>query len=195
MKEGHGLCRAQLGHDWRDVNILNPHNEDEVLETYPVPAPLKRDRMKPLPDKAKEGRINPKGIPCLYLSDNKETAMSEVRPWLEAKISVSYFKTVKDMKLVYLSLNYDSKLTPLDFMYSGKSPRGIRKKTTEYVWKTVDRAFSKPVTLQDDTADYAPTQIISERFRSEGYDGVYYKSALNEKGYNVALFDIGSAQI
>ncbi len=48
--------------------------------------------------------------------------------------------------------------------------------------------------MGDDTAEYAPTQIIAERFKSEGYDGIYFRSALREKGYNVALFDLDSAK-
>src|ERR1039458_6332974 len=36
--------------------------------------------MKPKPEKAKEGRVNPKGIPCLHLATHEDTAMSEVRP-------------------------------------------------------------------------------------------------------------------
>jgi hypothetical protein len=61
------------------------------------------------------------------------------------------------------------------------------------VWAAMDTAFSEPVSDSDDTAEYAPTQIIAELFRSEGYDGVAYKSAFGEDAYSVALFDIDSA--
>lgn len=37
-------------------------------------------------------------------------------------------------------------------------------------------------------AYYAPTQIIAELFKKNGFDGVAYKSMLAD-GYNVALFD------
>ena len=62
------------------------------------------------------------------------------------------------------------------------------------VWAAIDTAFSEPVTDSDDVADYAPTQILAELFRSEGYDGVAYKSAFGENGFNVALFDLDSAK-
>ena len=45
----------------------------------------------------------------------------------------------------------------------------------------------------DDTAEYVPTQILAELFRSKGYDGVAYKSAFGADGYNIALFKIDSA--
>jgi RES domain len=42
--------------------------------------------------------------------------------------------------------------------------------------------------------EYSPTQTIAELFRSEGYDGVAYKSAFGEDAYSIALFDIDSAK-
>lgn len=45
----------------------------------------------------------------------------------------------------------------------------------------------------DDTAEYVPTQILADLFRSKGYDGVAYKSVFGADGYNIALFDIVSA--
>ena len=52
--------RAQLGHSWRH----EPQIDDEVPCAF-CPA-----RMRPLADRAHEGRVNPKGIPCLYLATN-----------------------------------------------------------------------------------------------------------------------------
>ena len=75
MKEGFVLWRAQLGHEYREEK-----QGDEVFEIECAYSP---ERMKPLPDKAYDGRANPKGIPCLYLATRKETALSEVRPWIE----------------------------------------------------------------------------------------------------------------
>jgi hypothetical protein len=70
----------------------------------------------------------------------------------------------------------------------------VRRDFDQIVWAAIDGAFAEPVTRTDDTADYAPTQIIAELFRSEGYDGVAYKSAFGEDGFNVALFDLNSAK-
>ena len=51
------------------------------------------------------------------------------------------------------------------------------------------------MTAADDTADYAPTQVIAEVFRSEGYDGIAYKSAFGKKGYNIVLFNPDDAEL
>ena len=70
---GYPLWRAQLGHKWR------PLDEDGV-HIGNVSTAYSPERMKPSPRHATEGRINPKGIPVLYLSTKRDTAMYEVRP-------------------------------------------------------------------------------------------------------------------
>lgn len=62
------------------------------------------------------------------------------------------------------------------------------------VWSHIDHAFSAPVSVEEATSEYVPTQILAEAFRQNGYDGIIYKSLLG-KGFNVALFDIKAAEI
>jgi hypothetical protein len=61
-------------------------------------------------------------------------------------------------------------------------------------WGEISYAFSEPVTPTDMTAEYAPTQILSDLFRHHGYDGIRYKSLLGP-GYNYALFDLDAADL
>ena len=58
----------------------------------------------------------------------------------------------------------------------------------------MNEGFSEPVTPTDNTADYAPTQVLAEAFRSHGYDGVIYRSMLGP-GKNIAIFDLGNAEL
>lgn len=62
--------------------------------------------MKPLPDHAKEGRVNPVGIPVLYLASTEESAISEIRPWVGSEVSAPQFKVLRDLKAVNLSLGH-----------------------------------------------------------------------------------------
>src|SRR5579864_3290413 len=72
-KRGSALWRAQLGHGWRKQMI------DEATEfEVEIECAFDAERMTPLSDRATEGRVNPKGIPCLYLCTDMNTAMSEV---------------------------------------------------------------------------------------------------------------------
>ena len=145
--------------------------------------------MRPLADSALEGRANPKGIPCLYVATDKETAMSEVRPWLGGIISIGQFKVVRDLKVLDFSVEHGS---------NHNSGLYFREPTNEEilnaVWRDIDNAFSEPTQASDSKSDYAPTQIISEYIKSQGYDGIAYKSSLAE-GHNLALFDLESAEV
>lgn len=157
------LWRAQLGHDWEALREGQQHVAD-------VPCPFPPERMKPLRDRAREGRANPKGIPYLYVSTHRETALAEVRPWLRSLVSVAQFKTLRELKLV--NCTEDGKRTRV---FIGGTPP---EHWDTAVWLDIDEAFSRPVTLSDELADYVPTQIIAELFKVHGFDGVVYRSAL-----------------
>src|SRR6266566_4486089 len=62
--------------------------------------PFDTKRMKPIRGRAKEGRVNPKGIPYLYLATHRDTAVAEVRPWKGGVVSVGQFRVVRDLRLV-----------------------------------------------------------------------------------------------
>lgn len=182
VSAGTGLWRAQIGHDWR------PHCEGD-RHVGDLPAAHPPDRMKPLQGRAMEGRANPKGIPVLYLSTHKKTAMSEVRPWLGSLVSCAHFRTIRDLKIVDFSVHHSSR----PMLYYSREP-SARERETE-VWTQIALAFSKPTTTDDDTADYVPTQVIAEFFKNEGYDGIAYKSAFGKKGYNIVLFNPADADL
>ena len=176
---GRFLWRAQQGDHWEEVSVGG--------ETFPDQQPLLPERMKPLPHSAREGRVNPKGIPCLYLADDKDTAMAEIRPWVGSYISVGQFKTLRNLNLVDCSVKHAQGLT---FYHTEPAPA----KREEAVWAEIDRSFSEPVNADESIAEYAPTQILAEAFRKNNYDGIIYKSRLG-KGFNVAIFDINAAEL
>jgi hypothetical protein len=142
--------------------------------------------MKPLRDQAREGRANPKGIPYLYGANKKETALAEVRPWLGQLISLAFFVVKRDMRL----MNFVTE-DPKQRIYLTEPEPRAREIA---VWADIDRAFAKPVTLDDETAEYVPTQVIAELFKREGFDGIAYRSAFGG-GYNIALFDLDAASL
>ncbi len=178
LSSGRGLWRAQLGFEWR--------YDEQIGEE--IPQAFGATRMKPLRDRAFEGRANPAGIPMLYLCTSKDAAMSEVRPWLGSMVSLGQFKLTKDLRVVDCTKGEAS------------SPRFlIEDPGTENwdnaVWADIDRAFTRPVTRDDSQTEYVSTQILVELFRSEGYDGIAYKSAFGEKSTNIALFDLDCADL
>ncbi len=168
------LWRAQLGHDWEALREGQQHVAD-------VPCPFPPERMKPSRDRAREGRANPKGIPYLYLSTHRETALTEVRPGLGSLVSVAQFKTLRELKLVNCT---EAEQRTRVFM-RGTPP----EHWDTAVWSDIDEAFSRPVTPSEEHPGYVPTQIIAELFKVNGFDGLAYRSALGS-GHNIALFDI-----
>jgi RES domain len=189
IPKGTVLYRAQRGIEYESIV------DEDGSEIGEEPHGFGPKRMRPLADRATEGRVNPAGIPVLYLASTEKTAISEVRPWVGSEISVAQFKFVRDLRAVNLSLGH-GQLAIADLTFdqlSGDKPMDAEVKE-KAVWIDIDNAFSTPVTLSDDAGDYVPTQILAELFRDAGYDAIVYRSQFGEKGYNVALFDVKDAE-
>jgi hypothetical protein len=183
-RNGESVWRAQLCHEPNGEWVRD--DDGNTVDWLEIPAPAKPERMKPLDYRANEGRVNPKGIPCFYCSTDKEAAMSETRPWVGSLVSVAQF-VIKKEELRLVDCSGDEKGDWVSF----EEPPA--EKREEYVWRSINRAFTTPVTRNDDIAEYAPTQILAEAFKSAGYDGIIYGSNLG-KGKNVAIFDLDAAE-
>jgi len=149
--------------------------------------------MIPQPDRAEEGRVNPKGIPCLYCSTDKDTAVAEMRPWagefVTAKVVI-----LRDLKVVDCSALDKLDSATFDLILGLNKGEPEPDKREERVWADINRGFSQPVTRLDNVAEYAPTQVLAEAFRTDGYDGIIYGSRLGA-GNNVAIFDMEAIKI
>ena len=178
--------RACLGCD--DSNY---RDDAASLSFFDQKRPFAPSRMVPLPDRAREGRINPKGIPCLYLSDQRDTAIAEVRPWVGSIVSVAKFCTIRNLRIVDCTCS-EFPVT----MGFGELSEYTAAQREAVVWQLINLAFAEPVTRDDElnVADYAPTQVLAERFKAEGLDGIFYSSRLGT-GKNLALFKIDTARL
>jgi hypothetical protein len=189
IPKGQRYWRTQLGCNYKPACDL----DGQIIDYNVVPYSSKR--MKPEPDKASEGRINSKGIPCLYLSTNEKTAISEVRPWVGSYVTVAQFETLKDLKMIDCSRGeinpMNVTVADLDKLWKLKQP--TPEEAIKTIWRWVDKDFSEPVEHNDKIADYVPTQIIAELFKTNGFDGIKYRSVFSN-GKNLALFDINSAK-
>jgi hypothetical protein len=160
LAAGAHFYRAQIAHDY---------------DSDGVPAPALPERMTPYPDRAREGRVNPKGIPCLYMASDVHTAMAECRPWVGSLVSVGKFEIARALRIV--DCTSDREKSGFYFSLLRKEYEPPAEQIEEAVWGDVAHAFRKPVTRDDDVADYASTQVIAELFRRERFDGVGYRSA------------------
>lgn len=108
---------------------------------------------------------------------SKETAMSELRPWVNSKITVGTFKAKVDMVAIDLTADpYDS--------YLEDNSDEWREKV---VWDDTNYGFSESVINTDVSAEYVPTQILAKFFKKNGFKAIIHKSSLGENK-NIVFF-------
>lgn len=172
------LWRAAEGYE--NPDRVHPH---EVFFLDDID-PHKIERMKPLRDRAREGRVNPRGIPCLYMATDDVTAMMETRPWAGSVLTICRLVLLKEVTLVDCTQAAEFNLNkPM-----------TQQRLESNNWHVLNEAFSLPVFQADDVADYAPTQYIAEAFRAAKYDGIMYESKVGN-GKNIAIFDPAIAEV
>ncbi|KOS64642.1 RES family NAD+ phosphorylase [Lysinibacillus agricola] len=123
------------------------------------------------------GRLNPKFIPYLYISNDETTVVSEVRPHLDANVVISTCEAMEDLKILDLTRmdNDDSK--------------------SNNFRKMISLLFSTPYAPDDTELEYIPTQYITELIKNKGFDGVKYRSAMNFGGENICIFSASNFDI
>ncbi len=183
ISKGRIYWRARLGCEID--NIVYHYGDIDVIT--PEERPYKESEMKPIPNWQIEGRANSHGIPCLYLATTRDTALSEIRPWIDATISVAELVITRDLNIIDCSKHH-AKQSAIEIL--GDTTRS----EADGMWLAIDQAFAKPVSQQE-TKEYLPTQIIAELFKSKGFDGIWYKSLLSDDGFNLALFNLDDAKV
>lgn len=179
------LWRAQLGATTR----LQDEGQPEEME---VDAPFMDARMKPLPALVGDGRANPRGVAYLYLADSATTAASELRPWLGALLSISQFHINRELRIVDCTSDKKMWMKGFDPM-EGRPIPWAPEEYEAVVWGDIGEAMSRPYSPEESSLNYIPTQIIAERLRHGGIDGMAYNSLLAKGGHNFVLFDITDA--
>lgn len=178
LKKGSFLFRSQIGFDEEDTGA-----GIEIVGYSP-------SRMKPTRDVCGEGRANPRGIPYLYLANDRDTCIAEMRPQRAEWLSVAQFEIQRDLKLVDC-YSVKRQFGNLELLVNPPTDQaGIQ----EAVWSEINNAFNRPVSRSDTSADYVPTQILAEYFLANGFDGICYKSGLGP-GFNIVLFDLAAAEV
>lgn len=150
----------------------------------------KKQMGAPPREKASGGRVNPAGLSFLYLAEDKETAIFEIRAGIYEFLTIGEFKFKKGIKDIEL-INFTKldKLSPFLLSYSNAKLEFIKYAINIKHLKKISEEIAKPMRRQDGEFDYLPTQYICDFVKSCGYDGVKYESTMNENKYNLAVFD------
>lgn len=128
----------------------------------------------PEPDKITNGRANPDHIRYLYVCEDAETPLYEVRPIIGDHVSVARFKLDKEVRLYDLTLQMDT-------------PVSDTNHASSKLFDAIGAMFSRP--FNGDPAKYIATQFLAEEIKNMGFDGLRFNSSLNIGGVNVVLFD------
>ncbi len=129
------------------------------------------------------GRANPLGIPYLYLCDNKDTPLYEIRATYLDEVSVGTFKLNNIQDKISIS---DFTETPN--LYSPGLINRIIKSTL--LKQEISKDLSKPIRRYDSEIDYVPTQFICEFIKEiTGVYGLKFQSSLHKEGKNIVIFD------
>jgi len=128
------------------------------------------------------GRANPPGISYLYLAENIETAIAEVKPYLGARIDLISLRLKKDIKII----NFQKPVRLSTVSLLSLSKEEIEK--INNIWFGMQLSFSVPLP-PDDELGYIPTQYIAELFKNKGYEGIVYESVQRKDNYNLVLFN------
>lgn len=143
------------------------------------------DMTCPPKESANGGRANPLGIPYLYLSDNQETVLYEVRASFLDELSVGTFQLKPDIDSIKLvDFTEDTSLFQPNSNSINKTIKGklLRQK--------ISSDLSKPMRRYDSELEYIPTQFICEFIKVfTGALGIRFSSSLHPKGNNIVLFD------
>lgn len=165
-------------------------------------ARIKRDNKKvpyakenmgaPPPEQAGNGRINPKGISCLYLCEDELTPFYEIRAQHHDYVSVANFRLKRN--IVVANLSKIDKINPVTIdLNEGIASDYLINKS---LFEKINGAMTRPQRSGDSELEYLPTQYIADFVKSlmkdDGIEarfrGIEFKSAANPGHNNLASF-------
>ena len=140
-----------------------------------------------------DGRINARGVACLYLATDEDTCIHEVRAGAFDLVTIGKFKVKRTIRLVDLSRI--DKISPFkNNLNIDIAKLAINKDFLH----NLDNTLKKPLSSSDNTLEYIATQYISDYIKSiranqsqePMYDGIEYSSTHSSIGKNIALFEV-----
>lgn len=152
--------------------FLSAHREWMQIETYK--GYNAEESACPPPELAISGRANPDHIRYLYLCEDAETTIYEIRPIIGDTVSVAQFSLQREIKVYDLTLDIKDHMTNPDYEWPS-------------LYNTIGQMFSRP--NNGDLLQYIPTQYLAEEIKRMGFDGLRFNSSLHKGGVNIVLFD------
>jgi len=128
-------------------------------------------------------RMNPPGIPMLYLASTAQTALKETRA-TEARIG--QWQVTRPLRILDLR-----RLPGVPGMFSGAERN--KRLALRFLHHFANDIMSPVARDQRVHVDYLPSQVVTEFIRDYAFDegkvdGIAYESTVHRIGWNIALF-------
>jgi len=136
----------------------------------------------PKKEKVGSGRANALGVPTLYLSDNTETVIYEVRASFLDELTIGVFELIEDQSIKIVDFTEDTSIFQPERINETIKGKLLREK--------ISSDLSKPMRRYDSEIEYIPTQFICEFIKVfTGAKGIRFQSSLHPLGKNLVIFD------
>jgi hypothetical protein len=137
----------------------------------------------PLEFAHQSNRMNPAGIPMLYLASSPTTALKETRA---AQAKVGLWRSIRPMRILDLR-----RLPPVPGIFSEEAR--TQALTLSFLHDFANDIMEPVARNNQVHIDYLPSQVVTEFMRDYGFldgalDGVAYGSTVHRRGWNVAFF-------
>lgn len=169
LKPGQVFYRARIVDDFEEIK-----EEKDIL----IPPQKKINRI--------EGRLNPRGIGMLYLTNSEDIALKEVRASFNDNVVVVPIKIKSSIRVVDLTqIMHVSPFIMLDTNFPE-----IYQLNKEIIFTFV-KELEKPVKSHPTNLDYLPTQYLSAIVQTR-YAGIKYRSTMrlqDSLDYDIVLFN------
>ncbi|MFT8427872.1 MAG: RES family NAD+ phosphorylase [Leuconostoc mesenteroides] len=129
---------------------------------------------------SQSGRLNASGIGYLYLSDDWEVALKEIKAAVNDVCTVATFEVKEPLHLVDLSQIINISIF--------NSPEKDVYLMNQDILQDIDGAMRKSSTKDRSEVAYAPTEYMSDLIKSMKVDGIMYKSTISTDRDDVVLF-------
>lgn len=172
ISSGCQFFRARIGYAEEGIPIVGD-NYGRIRHFQPY---MNADISAPPPLKAVSGRMNRDGVSFLYLANDAETAVAEVRPHPGHIVSIGQFLCKRKLKIA----DFNS-IDIYDFYLNDEKLDVFR------LLNCINVLFSIPIP-PDQRQNYSITQFLSDVLRELEFDGIAYKSSVGS-GCNFTFFN------
>ncbi|HVV16080.1 MAG TPA: RES family NAD+ phosphorylase [Polyangia bacterium] len=176
-KEAYGVLRSELKKLARTVDVTT-----ELFRARRGGGHSGAALAAPPPSSANAGRGNVRGQPVLYLANDAETAIYEVRPSIGDVVSVGQLRLRRAARICdFTGHEVCTPFVESETEFERYRATGDRNDAR---WR-LGRVLAEPVRAGDEDRDYLPTQFLVRMIADLGFDGVAYASS--QRGTNAAV--------